>query len=97
MNLATNDPADARAHLEDRIRELTRVLEGANAERQLAMYRAHREGVPVADLARMAYFPDEAPVREILAVYSRDEDADDYPEGPRWVELWPAHGWGSSH
>lgn len=85
----------ARERLERRYRELTEVLEDAGAERKLAMYLAYRRGLGVVEITQVTR-QDEDVVRRIISSFERDEDAESYSEGPRWVELWPNGGWGSS-
>ncbi|MQA24313.1 MAG: hypothetical protein GEU94_02320 [Micromonosporaceae bacterium] len=74
-------------HYCDRIRELTRVMEGAAAERDLAMYRAWQRGMPPEQVARLASEePDE--VRRTVTVLDREEDIDEWGEGPTWIKFY---------
>lgn len=89
------DGNDAREHLGRRFEELSDVLQHAKAERDLALYLAYRRGLTTREIADVVR-EDVVTVQAIIGTYLRDEDADSYEEGPRWVEMWPNHGWGAT-
>lgn len=84
-----------RQRLGERIRDLRRVMEGAEAERDLAMYRAHQGGMPMEQIASVALLPVED-VRREITLLSREDDIDEWAEGPTWREFYPHNGWTAS-
>lgn len=96
MDVRTADAdSDPRSHLRRRYDQLTEVLEDVSAERSLTLYLAHRRGLDAAEIADVIR-SNAASVEKTLDTYRRDEDADTYEEGPRWVALWPKNGWGAT-
>ncbi len=83
---------DPKEHLRQRVRCLDDVLEEVSAERTLSMFLAWRRGVSIPEIAETIR-EEVTAVEKVIASYERDEDAESYEEGPRWVALWPNQGW----
>ena len=71
----------------DRIDRLTRAIDGASGERDLAMYLAIQAGAAITDVARVAIL-DPAEARSIIDQIAADP-ADTHHEGPEYRAFWP--------
>ncbi|MGA8116388.1 MAG: hypothetical protein WCA46_22255 [Actinocatenispora sp.] len=98
MYLTTTDldtAADPRDRLRLRYRELAEVLDDVTAERELSVFLAHRRGLSDAEIIEITG-EEHTAVRRIVDSHLRDEEADNYEEGPRWIALWP-NGWRTTY
>ncbi len=95
MMATAQSDQDPKEHLRERVRSLDDVLEEVSAERTLSMFLAWRRGVSIPEIAETIR-EEETAVEKVIASYERDEDAESYEEGPRWVALWPKQDWNPS-
>lgn len=78
--------ADAQRWRE-RVQEMTNLAENAGAERELAIYRAEQQGVPVSEIAHLALTTCEE-VERIVTAYRNDPESDSLSYGPDWVRIY---------
>jgi hypothetical protein len=89
LNINETDPA---GRLRTRIQRLTRVLEGADADRELAIFRAYQAGVSADEIAHLALMK-VSDVHGVIDVYRRDPGSDELSEGADWIQVYPHRGW----
>lgn len=81
------DGSRTSEHYRDRISHLCDVIDGANGERDVAIFRAYQAGVTPEAIARWALI-DVDEVRRIVESLSREPDIDDWSDGPCYMEIY---------
>lgn len=80
------DVDQQRQHYVRRVRDLDWTMHAVRADLELAIYRAHRHGASVKDLASLIGAEPEG-IRETLAQLDREEDIDEWDDRMRWVQM----------
>ncbi|MFI6761430.1 hypothetical protein ACIBF5_20060 [Micromonospora sp. NPDC050417] len=84
---AAVDPASRRTYYRNRVRDLRRLLEEVDAERCLAVFRAHQYGATPEEIAQVALL-DPADVRQTIDALGGEPDIDQWDDGPDWVRIY---------